>query len=382
MESKEHIRHLFDKYLRGEYSAEDLDTLLNYFNVSDREHDLKELITQELESEVDFAPYTAQIKEVDQFVRQSLHRKMNPARVRSIPYVKIAASIAAVLVLAFTVVYFNRDLPEDSNNIASETIQDDIPPGTNRATLTLDNGESIVLREDKEGISINADNITYTDGTGLTESSQVQYATLTVPRAGQYQVTLPDGTKVWLNAQTTLKYPTDFKNREREVEMQGEAYFEVVHNASQPFIVRSNEQTVKVLGTSFNINTYTGQATTTLINGSVQLSDQMQQTKILSPGQQAVETRNGFQVKHVDTENYIAWKEGVIILNRQNIHDILAQLERWYDVEFANTAAINSDAVLSGDIPRDINLSGILQALEQQTHVKFKIEGRRIMISK
>ena len=379
MENKEHIKNLFSKYLNGEYTQEDLDALLHYFNVDDNEYDLKDLIEQELKNEYDLTAYSAEIKEVDQFVRKALYRKITPLQRRTIPYLKIAAGIAAVFLLALTIVYFNRDLPAD-NNIVNESIKD-ISPGTNRATLILDSGKPIVLREDKEGIQINADNITYSDGTNLTESNQTQYATLIVPRAGQYQVTLPDGTKVWLNAQTTLKYPVKFRGTEREVEMQGEAYFEVTRNPRQPFVIKSNEQTVKVLGTSFNINTFTGRATTTLINGRVQLSNN-KQTKILIPGQQAVETGDSFDVKNVNVENYTSWKEGILVLNNQNIHDILKQLERWYDVEFINTSSLNSKEALSGDIPRDINLSGILQALEQQMQIKFKIEGRRIMVSK
>lgn len=380
MESKEHIRHLFNKYLDNKYSQEDLDALLHYFKVADSEHDLKELIESELYNSTDFKPYEEEINKVDQSVRDSLYQIITPAQKRIIPYVKIATAIAAVLVLVFTTIYFNRNLPE--NKLVISDAAQDIPPGTNRATLTLDNGESIVLREDKQGINIGGDDITYTDGTSLTGSDKTQYATLTVPRAGQYQVTLSDGTKVWLNAQTTFKYPVNFKGAERKVEIQGEAYFEVAHNENSPFVVRTSEQTVKVLGTAFNVNTYDGHVATTLINGRVQLSNLMQMTKILLPGQRAIGRRDGFDVRYVSTERYVAWKDGLIVLDKQDVHDILTQLERWYDVEFVNITSIDSKAVLSGEIPRDINLSGILQALEQQIHVKFEIEGRRIMISK
>lgn len=381
MKNEEHINELFKKYLNDSYSEKELDELLEYFQLSEHVEELKARIEEELFSIYGFDQYKEGIEAVDQLVREAIFHKIQVLPKRNISYLRASIAIAASLLLVISLTYYWGKRMEFDEDVLVQKNVVDFLPGTNKATLQFDNGQAIILREDRKGIRMDEDQIIYNDGTKVTSSSETQFATLTVPRAGQYQAILPDGTKVWLNAETVLKYPTSFNGRTREIEMVGEAYFEVAHNPQQPFIVKSNKQSVQVLGTAFNINTTTANAITTLLEGSVQLREGDRYSTKLLPGEQAIASTAGFVVKKVNVDNYVAWKDGLIILNKQNIHDILNQLERWYDVEFVNSNTINSNIELSGEIPRDVNLSGILQALEQQVNINFKIEGRRIIIN-
>src|SRR5690606_24897985 len=147
-------------------------------------------------------------------------------------------------------------------------------------------------------------------------------------------ITLPDGSKVWLNAESSITYPTTFVDKERKVEITGEAYFEVSHNAQQPFIVASAQQLVEVLGTEFNVNAYNDDHSinTTLLKGSVRIKTTSNQTTILTPGQQARVSNETIRVNDVQTEDYIAWKNGLIVLNHADLSSVVKQIERWYDV--------------------------------------------------
>jgi|SRR5690606_29335481 len=295
-----------------------------------------------------------------------------------------APAAAAVLLFFVTGLWYfisSRTVPEQPA-VPLAVVENDVAPGTNRATLVLDGGESIALNEEKNGIAVTDNGITYTDGTGILQSSTVQNAKLTTPRGGQYQAILPDGTKIWLNAESSLRYPTAFTGSERTVELTGEAYFEVAHDTAHPFIVKSGQQQITVLGTSFNVNAYSNEdaTITTLLTGSIRLSSQ-NGTKKLEPFQQAVLKGGKILVKQVKTKDFVAWKEGLIVLDRQNIRHTVRQLERWYDVEFTGVEILPDTKDLSGAIPRDIKLSGVLFALEQQTNMKFTISGRRVIVS-
>ncbi len=293
-----------------------------------------------------------------------------------------AAAATVAVLLSLGMLIYSLSKPSAENGISSAARKHtDIAPGTNRATLVLANGKNIPLSEAVEGISVSGGIISYENGTVVLDHAVQQYLTLTVPRGGKYKLKLADGTQVWLNAASSLKYPSTFQDNERVVEVQGEAYFEVQKDPAHPFIVKTEKQTIKVLGTAFNVNTYSNdKTTTTLLHGSIALTNVKGVDKILLPGDQAVVKADLFKISKVNTQDYIAWKDDLIMLNDQDIHDIFKQLERWYDVEFVNIESIQANKNLSGEIPRNTNLSAILQALEEQIHVKFEINGRRIMI--
>jgi ferric-dicitrate binding protein FerR (iron transport regulator) len=186
---------------------------------------------------------------------------------------------------------------------------------------------------------------------------------------------LPDGSKVWLNAASRLKYPTAFNGKERIVELEGQAYFEIAKNAHQPFKVHVNGSDIQVLGTSFDVMAYPDEKTTntTLLEGAVKVAD-----KILKPGQQAAVSGSDINIRQVNTEDVIAWKNGYFSFRDADLPTIMRQLSRWYDVTISYQGAIPQGA-FSGEIGRTLSLEQALQILEQ-TRVHFKIEGRQIVI--
>ena len=294
------------------------------------------------------------------------------------------AAAAIVLLSAGLIIYRYQQQTQPDNNLTSQ-YGGDVLPGGNRATLSFSNGKSITLNENKDGIIAATEQYVYSDGeTVSTTLPDTEYATLSTPRGGQYQITLPDGTKVWLNAASSLRYPVVFNADERKVELTGEGYFEVVHDEQHPFIVESKGQSVQVLGTSFNVTAYADEnvVTTTLVNGSVKLShSRSSREQLLQPGEQAVLRGKTYQVQSVEVGDFTSWKNGLIVLNDADLPTIIRQIERWYDVEFIMPDATAAYKVF-GELNRDVNLSQILNALHEYYGLNFKIEGRRIIVSK
>ena len=271
----------------------------------------------------------------------------------------------------------------------------DILPGTTKAVLTLGDGSRVVLDEktasnlsDRDGLKISKTNngqLVYTV-VALKELQNKVIATNTIqtPKGGQYQIILPDGSKVWLNAASSLTYPEIFVGKERKVKLTGEAYFEVAKNKNMPFIVNTQSQNVEVLGTHFNINSYMDEQTikTTLLEGSVKVSNN-QFIQILKPGDQAImnaSTNGAIKLVHsVDTDDATAWKNGQFSFNNASLKAILNQLERWYDVKIDYTALPQKR--YNGMVPKKANLSQVLNMLELTGNIKFEIEeGRKLKV--
>lgn len=318
---------------------------------------------------------------------------------------KWVAASAAIFCIALSIglYWYNTNQQEKQNNPIAR-FGGDANPGTNRAILTLADGSTVNLSDDQNGIVVGNEDIKYADGSSISSSvisTETEKAdsrsildkqlTLNTPKGGQYQVTLPDGTKVWLNTASTLKYPRRFIGKQRYVELIGEAYFEVYHNKKQPFIVSSNGQEVAVLGTHFNINAYPdeGNIKTTLIEGSVSVSTKSSaatNSTILNPGQQAVLSNGKISRIAVSPETAIAWKDNIFIFHNSNLKTIMRQISRWYDIE----VDINSmpDVEFYAEIPRNVKLSQVLSMLESTSKFKFKIvtekgnKERRIIIEK
>lgn len=270
-----------------------------------------------------------------------------------------------------------------SRNVVDETVKlaiADIDPGKDQATLSFADGKTVSLNG-KE-LKTNNDGISYLGDKAISENTN-QIATLSTPRKGQYKTTLPDGTKVWLNAESSLKFPTQFTAAERNVELNGEGYFEVAHNARKPFIVTSRGQRVKVLGTKFNVNSYENETaiSTTLITGSVQLTNSPNKTTVLlKPGQQGKlpSQSSTFLVDNVDTDVFTAWTSNDFKFSGTPLKEVLKQLERWYDVDVDYKKVPN--VKVHGTISREKKLSTVLYTLEQITDLQFKLTGRRIEV--
>ncbi|MEQ7800957.1 FecR family protein [Pedobacter sp. ASV1-7] len=273
----------------------------------------------------------------------------------------------------------------------------DIKPGGDKAVLTLADGSKINLSDvaqgklaEQSGISISktADGqLIYkiVEVAGEVKSSNnIEYNTIETPLGGQYQVYLPDGTKVWLNAASVLRYPVKFIGDERRVELKGEGYFEVAKIKNKTFKVFSAEQTIEVLGTHFNVMAYTDEKVirTTLIEGSVKVSN-AKHSKLLIPGEQSVVFGgNEIQINETaDTEEVMAWKNGYFKFN-ENLESIMNKISRWYNVEIKYEFKPDSDLVFAGKISRARDIDAVLKIMEYTGKVHFKVEGRVVTVTK
>lgn len=255
----------------------------------------------------------------------------------------------------------------------------EILPGGNRATLTLVDGRTVDLSEAQNGIVIGAEDITYDDGAslGLPPSEEL---VLTTPKGGTYQVRLPDGSKVWLNASSTLRYPSRFSGDERMVELTGEAYFDV-EKRKTPFKVRSSGQIVEVLGTQFNISAYADEpeTKTTLVEGAVRLQAGATGKKVLlAPGEQGVLQTNNLTKQQVDVQQYTAWRNGRFTFDGKPFDAVMRELERWYDIDIRYEGAV-PDKEFYGDAFRSSNLAVVLRMLES-AELAYRMDGRTLTI--
>jgi transmembrane sensor len=315
------------------------------------------------------------------------------------------ASVLLVLASAAIIWIFYGHSPV-RGSIAARLTSDSqtVRPLGNRATLTLGNGSVVDLNALKEGPVIGEGGVRIdkqqaqlvykplgavedkTSGGVVTGDasaiSEMVYNTLRTPRGVMYSVVLSDGTRVWLNASSSLRYPTTFTGRVRQVSLSGEAYFEVAQNPSQPFQVTVNGMEVNVLGTHFNIMAYDDESTvtTTLLEGAVKV-DYMLKSATLAPGQQTLLMRGGrdMRVRNVDVEEAVAWKNGILQFRSEDIRSVMRKVARWYDVDVRYEGEISDH--FSGAIYRNAEVSGLLRNMELTHTVHFRIEGRTITVS-
>ena len=282
-----------------------------------------------------------------------------------------------------------RDIHEEQE-LAKSVMQ----PGTSKAILMMADGKEVVLEQgqnlnillnERVRVATSSQGIVYEEyGKGMVTE---EYNKLTTPVGGEYSLVLSDGTKVFLNADSELKYPVEFSDGKRIVDLKGEAYFEVHKDSLRPFIVRMNGAEVTVLGTSFNVNTYgdDGQIYTTLVNGSVRVSSVKNgQAEVLKPGTQSVmDVQSGqLTVREVDVEPYVAWREGRFVFRAMTLDLIMRQLQRWYDFEVFYQNPELKDYEFRGVIKRDMDLDKVLSVIKVTTNVDFEVKGKVITIIK
>lgn len=325
--------------------------------------------------------------------REAFEREHGFGRTVSL-WPKIAAA-ACLLAVISTAAYFITREPVATPDTAALAPEQDVAPGGNKAVLTLANGRQITLDDAGDGQLASQSGITITKTangrivyTVAKQSSQdvASINTITTPKGGQYEIVLPDGTQVWLNAASSLKYPISFTGTGRQVELTGEAYFEVAHDKTRPFRVVSSGvergQMVEVLGTHFNINAYNDEVTTktTLIEGAVKIHAATGQ-KVLRPGQQSALSDKGMEVKEVDTDETVAWKNGYFLFNEEDLASIMRKVSRWYDVEVEYADNKLMAQAFSGTVSRYKNVSQVLRVLELTKAAHFKIDGKKIIIT-
>ncbi|QXU42859.1 FecR family protein [Pedobacter sp. D749] len=302
----------------------------------------------------------------------------------------IAAAAAAVLLVIGGSLIYHSDQPQPKNLV--NIFRNDIAPGKNTATLTLDNGKKIILSAANEGklaseagimISKTADGqVVYTvKDDKMAAGTHIH--TLSTAMGETYRLRLPDQSEVWLNASSSIKFPASFASAKlREVELTGEAYFEIAKDKTHPFIVKTNLQEVQVLGTHFNINSYADhqKTLTTLLEGSVQVSNHAEQGKIIKPGEQSiVQDGQPITVAPADIKNVMAWKNGYFRFRNESIKEVMAKIIRWYNIDVVYTGEV-SDEKFNGNISRQKNISEVLTMLSYSNDVKFKVEGRRVTV--
>jgi transmembrane sensor len=292
--------------------------------------------------------------------QESLNRFWNHVPVVSTPTIKlwprIAITAAVVALIALGIYFFNFSGFSGSIGSSRSSYANDVAPGRNTAIITLANGKTVNLSGAKTGVVIDADQFAYNDGTEIKTSSGDEHLsstaqellTVSTPRGGTYQVTLPDGTRVWLNAASSLKFISGFNNpghQHRKVELVGEAYFEVAKDKNHPFIVDSEGQQVTVLGTHFNISSYDDDSAvrTTLLEGRVKINE-----SILKPGEQSVLTGGQIKIISADIESAMAWKNGDFIFKGEDFKTTMRKISRWYDVDITYDPNVNDNIELGG----------------------------------
>ncbi|MBC9914904.1 FecR domain-containing protein [Chitinophaga varians] len=322
---------------------------------------------------------------------EAVQARVSPApAVRKPIWIKLAAwtSAAAAVITGVVLLYPRPDKPTDTRIIAdqSHTFHNDVLPGGNQAVLQLGNGKTVALGTQGGNTITEADGTTIRRGDGSLvyadagdSTTAGLYNTLTTNRAGQYQLTLEDGTRVWLNAASSLTFPVHFTGAERKVTLTGEGYFEVAANAHQPFKVAVNGVDVLVLGTQFNIGAYDHTVKTTLVSGAVKVQLPGKRSWQLTPGQQANVAHEQVSITYADTEKAIAWKEGIFYFKDDDFRDIMEQVARWYDLELEFKGPLPARKI-SGNISRQARLSQVLEMLNYVSGAHFDIQGRKVSV--
>lgn len=380
--TKEEYLSLYEKFLAGATTIEENQLLAAYedeFQVIDHAWDTGAMGNRKM---------------VKNQIRQKLNDHIHIEKsIRPFAYLKWSA--AAILILGVAAgLYFTAGYQKKQQlaTALGSLKENTVLPGSNKAVLTLADGSVVNLENVQKTKGINQGNtslvnskdglLVYTANRSGDKEADKLYNKISIPRGGQYQLKLPDGTQVWLNSASTLRFPTRFSGNERNVELTGEAYFEVAKNKNMPFKVRVNQVEVKVLGTHFNIMAYDDEQSinTTLLEGSVNVSGNMQHT-LIRPGQQArfKKTAGSLNVEEVNLAEAVAWKNGNFLFADDDIETIMRKISRWYDVDVEYRGNL-TDKNFAGSISRSENVSEVLKTLELTGTIHFKMEGRRIIV--
>lgn len=385
----------------SKWSDDDRQWLLDYIESNDTavlQHLMQEQFSENVQHDEDQKDERA-IQLLER-IREKIKGSSKPAKLFSLNnWKKVAAASTIILLLATSayLLYFKKENNPSTKTANTKPPQIDIAPGGNKAILILADGSQIILDSAANGNLANQGNVKVIKldngqlaykgsgsplGVGGTE---VIYNTISTPRGGQYQLTLADGSKVWLNASSSIHFPAAFTGKARQVDITGEAYFEVAKNISMPFKVKINTPLgdggeVEVMGTHFNINSYSDEPTikTTLLEGRVKVSAQNGQSSLLMPGQQAQVSEGIKVVSNIDTDEIIAWKAGMFQFTRTDIKTIMRQISRWYnvDVQFEGDFSKKS---FSAIVSRSNNISEVLKIMEK-AGIQFRIEEKKIIV--
>jgi len=393
------INSLFNRYKEGVATSEDMAFLEIWY--IEHNKDFSRVL-----SDIEVAERLAEVKS-----------KLPIDKSIDLPTVKTGVrlwpgliAVASLLIAIITIFYFIGNSKSEIEILHEAAVNAGIAPGGNKAILTLASGKKIVLTDATNGNIVNESGITITktqDGKvvfkvnnpeSTSEKTNVKWNTIETPKGGQYQIVLPDGSNVWLNAQSTLKFPSIFSSGMRKVEVSGEAYFEITkkfitRNAERlPFVVVSGLQEIEVLGTRFNVNNYKDEEAvkTTLLEGSVRIRYPKSNSNypgaadakslILKPGQQSNMTKSGnIKVESVDAQQAVDWQKGYFEFHDENVYEIMRKVARWYDINVIYEPGLPMNG-MGGSLSRFQDVSKVLEIMQSTGLVKFKIEGKKIYV--
>ncbi len=381
------LSYLFDRLRDRSITTIEREELSVVLRDAANEDAVKEWIDQQITAgEV---PYSPMNEMAASDILETVLKTPLPARpVKTVSIFRRWQWAAAILVLVtfFGGQYLLRKTPD---TVQTKSIIKDIAPGKEGAILTLDDGSQLVLDSlqngkiaSQHGANLILDNGQLTYSPSAKATGEIVYNTITTPRGRQFRVTLPDGSIVWLNAASSVRYPVNFPHHERRIAITGEVYFEVARDAASPFLVNiNNKADIEVLGTSFNINAYENEEhiTATLLTGSVRIRKEGQE-RILKPGQQASLQKNIQVTENADLEKVIAWKDGFFDFSGVDLEHAMRQIARWYEVEVVFEGKM-PNIRFYGRISRDISLAGLIRGLSSTTDANMRISEGKLIIN-
>lgn len=387
---KKNLNKLFEDFIANRCSAEDIEQLMRHFGSPISMDELRNLIAQQIATgQSESSPQAvasiicATDKKLALTMSQFRESEKKQSRVQTLW--RFSAVAAAIIILCLLAVLWQNKpgIPKETIMQAAKKQTEEIQPGKNQARLTLYNGKKLNF-DQQQPINERNNNLNYEKGrlvySGSSAEETIQWNTLEVPKAGTFEIQLPDGSTVWVNANSKLYFPNRFPTDERFVKVEGEAFFKVQKDKKRPFKVQSGDLNIVVLGTSFNVRAYQPKhCATTLVEGSVQLTYHDQRI-IMSPGEKAfIDAKDKLKTQTVDIESATAWKEGYFYFKDEPLVKILQDVSNWYDLQ----VSINGDlpsGLYSGSIDRNSKLNGVLKMLSNVGNLDFSLNGNHLTV--
>ncbi len=392
METQYHISKLIAKYYLNTISKEEEKELRYWKNSNKANEKLLNRVLDEknLSNTVEILRSIELFKELD-----VNHQKISEKYIKRINYFKWTSYAAAILLLFVGITYLIYELSGNSQEYLINQLSENYKPGMNKSLLIDESGKTIALNKELSIISgdsslsiqniSNALKYTSTKANSKLEGIRMKdvYHTLIIPTGGEHFLELSDGTKIWLNSESKIKYPKFMYGKSRMIELEGEAYFEVAENKNKPFFVKTKGVNIKVLGTAFNVSAYHNEdhITTTLVDGKVSISSYNDQMT-LEPGYQSVYRKDKFEKLKVDTEYFTEWKNGTFRFKRINLFELTNKLSRWYGVQFFFDKEELKNIKFTGAVQKNKPLGNILKTLKETKHIKYKVSGNSVLIMK
>ncbi|MEJ5963582.1 FecR family protein [Pedobacter immunditicola] len=374
------LADLIARHIQEKLSAEESVCLLEWLNESEDNQRLFDRLVKAEQVKDSFDFFDA--LDVDAAWKKADRTRKIRSIKKAASYLGYAAALAGIIFSFLIFLPQEQTSPQEPVSVVKVR---DLPPGGEKATLKLSNGEVVQLDENYIKISELKGFLIFCKGGELNYSgtsvvdNHLVYNTLSVPKRGTYRVVLADGTKVWLNSLSEIQFPVQFSHTQRSVKLTGEAYFEVAPDPLRPFFVEVNDKTIEVLGTHFNVNSYGAQMKTTLLEGKVKISNSFAH-KFLVPGQEADVVGKDILVKRGDLKKALAWRNNEFYFKNESMHEVLREISRWYDFKI-NDDQMTYNKRFSGSINRDLKLSELLKILHSLSGYQFKFDGTTVFIS-